>query len=224
MSARMGCVVAGLAALALHAPGYAQVYQCKDQNGRAVFTDKPCAGELQEAGGQAEDLGGPIRPEQLYLMESQYRVKVARMLNRLATEHAQCRERMSPETAGVSRDYSTPENPSFFVQCGDRQVPTVVRFSMRDIDGRGSIAVPVQIERRAAIGRCEQEARDRAYRGDSVDFSRILDLAFNTRPNGESTVLSSFTAENAFGVETKFDIRCDFSGERLRDVSISRAR
>lgn len=224
MSARMACVVVGLAAAALSAPGYAQVYQCKDQNGRPVFTDKPCAGDLQEAGGGAEDTGGPIRPQQLYLMESQYRVKVARMLNRLANEHAHCRQRIAPETAGVSRDYSTPDNPSFFVQCGDSQVPTVVRFTMRDIEGRASIAVPVQIEERVAVRRCEQEARDRAYRADSVDFSRILDLAFNTRPNGESTVISSFTAENAFGAENKFDIRCDFSGERLIDVRISRAR
>lgn len=223
MSARMACVVVGLAASALHAPGYAQVYQCKDSNGRAVFTDKPCAGELQDAGG-SEESGGPIKPQQLLLMESQHRVKVAQMLNRLATEHGHCRQRIAPETAGVSRDYSTPENPSFFVQCGDRQVPTVVRFTMRDIDGRGSNAAPVQIERRAAIRRCEQEARDRAYRADSVDFSRILDLAFNSRPNGETTVLSSFTAENGFGVENKFDIRCDFSGERLIDVSISRTR
>lgn len=224
MSARMACVVVGLAAAALSAPGYGQVYQCKDQNGRPVFTDKPCAGSLQDAGGGSEDTGGPIRAQQLILIESQYRVKVARMLNRLSTEHAHCRQRIAPETAGVSRDYSTPDNPSFFVQCGDRQVPTVVRFTMRDIDGRGSIAVPVQIEERAAVRRCEQEARDRAYRADSVDFSRILDLAFNARPNGESTVISSFTAENAFGAENKFDIRCDFSGERLIDVRISRAR
>lgn len=79
-------------------------------------------------------------------------------------------------------------------------------------------------EERVAVRRCEQEARDRAHRADSVDFSRILDLGFNSRPNGESTVVSTFTAENAFGVENKFDIRCDFSGERLIDVSISRAR
>lgn len=200
----------------------AQVYQCKDEKGQTAFTDRPCTGNLQQASGAIQDTGGSITAGDVFMVEQQYKVQVATMLNRLAREHGQCKERIAPETAGASSEYSVSGNPSFFVHCGNRQVPTVVRFTLRDIEGRVSIAAPIQIERLAAIKRCEQEARSRAHRPDSVDFSRILDLAFNARPNGETTVLSSFTAENAFGVENKFDIRCDFSGKQLKDVSIAR--
>ncbi|WP_321346464.1 DUF4124 domain-containing protein [Halopseudomonas oceani] len=42
MAARMACVVVGLAALALHAPGYAQVYRCVGADGSTVFSQQAC--------------------------------------------------------------------------------------------------------------------------------------------------------------------------------------
>lgn len=42
MSARMACVVVGLAAAALSAPGYGQVYKCVGPDGGTVFSQQAC--------------------------------------------------------------------------------------------------------------------------------------------------------------------------------------
>ena len=200
----------------------AQVYQCKDDKGRASFSDKPCTGSLQSADAASQDTGGPITSADVFMIEERYKAQVARMLNRLASEHGHCKQRIDPATAGASHEYSVPGNPSFFVQCGDRTVPTVVRFTLKDMEGRGAITAPAQVKRSDAISMCRNAAREKAYRPSSVDFSVIMDLVVTERANGETTVSSTFTAENAYGAENKFDIRCHFSGETLSEVNISR--
>ncbi|MDP3978326.1 MAG: DUF4124 domain-containing protein [Pseudomonas sp.] len=201
-------------------PGLASasgIYKCVDTAGRVNFTDTPCGGA---AAGSNERIVGGIRPADLFMVEPRYQNDVAKMLNRLSEQHSACRQRIDPNTAGKSSTQGSAGNPSFFVQCGDSQVPEVVRFTMADIQGGATPSAAVAVTERAANRACEQAAKARALIPASVDFSRILDANFVTRPNGISTFTSTLTATNGFGAENRFFISCTFEGPTLADVSV----
>lgn len=161
-----------------------------------------------------------IQPGELIMVEPQYQADVTRMLNRLAVQHLACQQRIDPMTAGKSSTQGSAANPSFFVQCGDSQVPEVVRFTLADTQG-ASTPVPVTaVTEMAAKKACESAAKERSLNPSSVDFSRVLDANFVTRPNGGSTLTSTFTAVNGFGVESRFFIRCLFEGRALTEARV----
>lgn len=193
------------------------IYKCVDAAGRVNFTDAPCAGAAADS---SEQLSGSIHPSALLMVEPRYQSDVAKMLNRLSEQHSTCRQRIDPHSAGKSSTQGTPGNPSFFVQCGDSQVPEVVRFTLSDIQGGAAPAAAVAVTERAANRACEQAAKARALIPSSVDFSRILDANFVTRPNGISTFTSTLTATNGLGAENRFFISCTFEGSTLADVSV----
>lgn len=193
------------------------IYKCVDTAGRVIVTDAPCGGATA---GSNQRIAGSIQPADLFMVESRYQSDVARMLNRLATQHSACQQRIDPNTAGKSSTQGSPGNPSFFVQCGDSQVPEVVRFTMADIQGGATPSAAVAVTERVANRECEQAAKARALIPSSVDFSRILDANFVTRPNGISTFTSTLTATNGFGAENRFFISCTFEGPTLADVSV----
>lgn len=161
-----------------------------------------------------------IEPGELIMVEPRYQHDVANMLNRLAVGHPACRQRVDPMTAGKSSAQGSAVNPSFFVQCGDSQVPEVVRFTLADTKGGLTPAAATVVTERAAKKACEGAAKERSLNPSSVDFSRVLDANFVTRPNGSSALTSTFTAINGFGVESRFFIRCLFDGEKLADASV----
>lgn len=198
----------------------AGINKCVDAAGRVNFTDAPCPGSPVDSGGS---LGGGIQPGDLLMVEPRYQRDVAKMLNRLSVQHAACRQRIDPYTAGKSSTQGSAGAPAFFVQCGDAQVPEVVRFTLADIQGGTTPAAIVAVDERTANRECEQAAKQRALNPSSVDFSRILDAHFIARPNGTSTFSSSFTAVNGFGVENRFRIGCTFQGKTLTDVSVKPA-
>ncbi len=195
----------------------AGIYKCVGDNGRVNFTDTPCAGE---SAGSSEVIAGSIQPADLFMVEPRYQRDVAKMLNRLSEQHSACKERIDPSTAGRSSTHGSPSNPSFFVQCGDSQVPEVVQFSLSDLQGGSTPVALVAIAERPANRACEQAAKARALKPSSVDFSRILDANFTARPNGISTFTSTFTASNAFGEESRFLISCTFKGVALESVNL----
>lgn len=162
----------------------------------------------------------PIQPAELFMVEPQYQRDVANMLNRLREQHSSCRQRIDPYTAGKSSSQGTPANPSFFVQCGDTSVPEVVRFTLAETKGNSTPAAAKAVTESAAKTACEKAAKERALNPSSVDFSRILDANFIARPNGDSSLTTTFTAANDFDVESRFFISCIFEGERLAGVSI----
>lgn len=71
---------------------------------------------------------------------------------------------------------------------------------------------------------CERAAKDAANNLQTVDFSRFMDVAFVPYANGNSRLISSFTAKNAFGVEGKFRIECFFEGGTMTEQNISEQR
>lgn len=197
------------------------INKCVDGKGRINFTDLPCGADAATAESlvASGEIGGSIRQSDLIMVDSIYRPDVARMLNKLAQQHPACRERIDPASAGASsRDAGY--DPSFFVQCGDENTPEVVRFSLAAARAGVLPAIKSPIAERAALQVCEREAKARALNPGTVDFSRILDANFRAIANGNSIFSSTFTAQNAFGVETRFFISCQFEGERLSGVSV----
>ena len=77
------------------------------------------------------------------------------------------------------------------------------------------------IDDERATDLCEQYAKENATHAGTVDFSRFMDLALTKHPNGNTTLNSSFTAKNSFGLELTFNIRCLFDRNGLVEANIS---
>ena len=150
-----------------------------------------------------------------------YKREVVVMLNRLSKNHPSCIKHISPETAGISKERSKPNNPSFFVQCGDKQVPEVVRFSLRDIRHNNIPKAAKNISKTKGTNICSKEAKKKALIPLSVNFSTFLNVGYDPKPNGNTVISSTFTASNAYGVKQKFRIFCFFNGKQeLADVTV----
>lgn len=188
------------------------VYKCVDASGKTNFTDLPCEGGAGDSSGA--DSGG------LPFIEPQYRADVLGMLNRLSVSHPACKQRLDPMTAAKSTSRGTASNPSFFVQCGDTQVPEVVRFTLEEARSGVAPAVSKPIPQMAAMKACRSAAKERSLNPGSLDFSTILHAGYEAKPNGNVVYSSSFTVLNGLGVEQRFFIWCRFEGESLTDVSI----
>jgi hypothetical protein len=152
-----------------------------------------------------------------------YKKEVAHMLNELAAHHPACRKYLSPYTAGISKDKSTPGNPSFFVQCGNPDVPEVVRFDLKDINANRIPSAKMAMERNQGLKICTDEAKSRATIPSSVDAAWFFDVSYSAKPNGNAVIGTSFKASNALGVEQKFQIYCFFEGQELASVSVKPA-
>jgi len=167
-----------------------------------------------------------IQEKDLFLLfgkAKQYRKDVAHMLNELALHYPACQKRIAPNTAGMSKDKSKPGNPSFFVHCGDENVPEVVRFDLADIRANKIPATKIAIDRSAAIKICINEARSKATIPSSVDWSGLSGVNFDPKLNGNAVMGIDFTAENAIGGEQKFKIFCFFDGQELTEATIKSA-
>lgn len=143
------------------------------------------------------------------------------MLNNLAAEHTACKKRIFAATAGISKERSTPDNPSFFVQCGDPSVPEVVRFTLSDIRSMSVPEAAKNIDRAKGLEICSKEAKIKAVIPSSVNFSTFFDVNYDPKPNGNTVISSTFTAKNAFNAKQKYRIFCYFNGKQeLTDVSL----
>lgn len=188
------------------------VYECVDGSGKTNFTDRPCEGGAGISSGT--DSGG------LPFIEPQYRTDVAGMLNRLSASHPACKQRLDPMTAAKSTSRGTTSNPSFFVQCGDTQVPEVVRFTLEEARSGAAPSASKPIPQMAAMKACRNAAKERSLNPESLDFSTILDAGYDAKPNGNVVYSSTFTVLSGLGTELRYLIWCRFEGDSLTDVSI----
>ena len=141
-------------------------------------------------------------------------------VNKIVRENDRC-ESVDPGTLSRSGDRSRPGNPVFFITCNNDRGPFNVWFEPGDVaEGRVFRAVQ-NIGQGEALLACERSAKRAANNPQTVDFSRFMDVAFVPYPNGNSRLISSFTAKNSFGVKGKFRIGCFFEGEALTEINIS---
>ena len=99
-----------------------------------------------------------------------------------------------------------------------------VWFSPDDADSENPLSAVHPPSQTSAVSACEQTAVNAASHPSTVKFSRFMSLSFQTWKSGDAEVRSTFTAKNAFNLETKYDIVCSFTGSKMTDVSIAEAR
>jgi len=154
---------------------------------------------------------------------SPYKPKLVAAVNRIVRENDRC-PTIDPGTLSKSGNRGTKAKPVFFVTCQGEQ-PFNVWFEPADAADRGkSFAATRNIGQGEAVLACEQAAKQAANNPQTVDFSRFMDVAFVPYANGNSRLVSSFTAKNAFGVEGKFRIECFFEGGTMTEQNISEDR
>jgi hypothetical protein len=124
----------------------------------------------------------------------------------------------------MSPSKSKPGKPVFFVTCGAGVKAVNVFFSQEDLAEVQTFKAPVHIDKARAVRLCENYAKSAANFPSTVDFSTFWDLAVTEHPNGNTTVLSSFTAKNAFGLELEHNIRCLLDPSGLIEANIFEKR
>jgi len=151
----------------------------------------------------------PITAADIYWDDEtrQHRDVVLQLLNKIRDQNERCRE-MDLGTVSQSGTRGTREAPVWYVTCLYRGDAFNEFFSAADLAPDRSVAAVTNVPHSVAVNACEREARSRAQHPETVDFSRILDVQTVEHANGNTTVYSTFTAKNAFGVGSKYRIRC----------------
>lgn len=153
-----------------------------------------------------------------------HKAVVVKGVNKIAKEDLRCRDKIDPGTASLSPSKSQPGKPVFFVTCGQGSQVVNVYFSEADLKDDKRFVAPGHIDHGRATQLCEDYAKSAANMPSTVKFSRFLDISINDHPNGRTTVMSSFSAKNAFGVEQKYSIRCLFEQTGLLEANMNERR
>lgn len=153
---------------------------------------------------------------------SKFKAQIVAVVNKIARENANC-PNPDPGTVSKSADRSKPNDPVFFVMCGDGADVFNIWFKPGDASGETTFDAALPLSQTAAVDACEAVAKSAAAHPSTVDFSRFMDLSYFAHKNGNVRVTSTFTAKNAFNLELKYDIYCFFEGSKLIEHSISEA-
>jgi len=150
----------------------------------------------------------------------QYKPEIVAVVNKIAEEHDGC-SRLDTGTVALSSSRSKPNDPVFFITCGTGSRLFNVWFRPSDADK--TFKAPPAITRGDAIVACENAAKSSATHPSTVDFSRIMDVAFWAREDGRASLESTFTAKNSFNLELKYKIRCLFDSNTLIEANVVEA-
>lgn len=153
---------------------------------------------------------------------SKYKPQIVANVNKIVRENERCDD-IDPGTVARSKDRSTPGSPVFFVTCKSGSSYFNVWFKPGDAAAGKIFHAIRNVDQGSAVLACERAAKLAANNPQTVNFSTFMDVAFVPYPNGNSRLVSTFTAKNAFGVEGKFNIECFFEGMTLTDRKLSEA-
>lgn len=152
----------------------------------------------------------------------EYKDLIVHMVNEIHRKNPKCMT-IDPATAAMSSTKGTASDPVFFVTCGEGINAFNVFFSKSEAN-RGVIpTAPTNIDQATAVRLCEEYAKANATHPSTVKFSRVMSLSVTEHANGNTTVLSTFTAKNSFGLELKYDIRCLLNSNGIIEGSIVEA-
>lgn len=144
------------------------------------------------------------------------------IVNLIARENSRCAS-IETYSLSLSGSRSKPGKPVYYVTCkGFDGVLFNVFFERDKESNQQRFAAKQNIPRDRAVMRCRDAVKERATRPHTVDWS-ILATGYGPHVSGRSDVTSTFTAENAFGIEEKFSIRCLFDGYTLVEANINPA-
>lgn len=150
-----------------------------------------------------------------------FKEKIITMINKISRETAGC-NKINTSSLAKSTSRSKPNDPVFFITCGEGSSAFNVWFRPTDV-GTNMTATP-PIEQGNAVIACEQAAKRQATHPSTVDFSRFLDVSYSARPDGRVALTSSFSAKNSFNLELKYKIRCLFDGNKMIEATINEAQ
>ncbi len=152
-----------------------------------------------------------------------YKKVIIAGVNKVHKENANCKK-IDPSSAYLSSSKGTASDPVFYVTCGEGANTFNAFFSKSEIEKGRVLTAAKNIDKNKAIQKCEEYAKNNATHPSTVDFSRFMDLAVTEHPNGNTTVISSFTAKNSFNLELKYKIRCLSNASGLFEANINEAK
>lgn len=147
-----------------------------------------------------------------------YRAEIIEMTNRISTDNSKCGA-LDPSSMALSPSKSKPNDPVFFVTCGEGAGAFNVWFRPSDANGDAKFAAIPPIEETTALQACRDAAIAASLNPLTVGFA-ILTATYGAHPSGRADVVSTFTAKNGLGVDLSFKIRCLFDGADLIETSI----
>lgn len=151
-----------------------------------------------------------------------YKDTIVAAVNRIHRENSRCKE-IDPNSAYLSGSKSSPGKPVFFVTCSSGAEAFNVWFSKDDLDSEKTFEDANDIDTATAISICEEYAHSAASHLSTVDFSRGTDLAIIDHPNGQITVISTFTGKTSLKFGLKFQIRCLLDATGLIEAKVYEA-
>lgn len=153
---------------------------------------------------------------------SKFKTNIVSIVNRIFRENTACTE-IDTSSVAKSATRSTSGDPVFFVTCNLGTSAFNVWFRPSDTPSSVTFTRIEPLAKNAAVAACEAYSKSVATHPSTVRFSHIWDMAYMQYPSGRARVVSSFSAENAFGIELKYRIDCLFDGLNLLEVSIVEA-
>lgn len=144
-------------------------------------------------------------------------------VNKIHRENSRCKK-IDPSSAYISSSKGTASNPVFYVTCGSGSNVFNAFFSKSDVEAGSKLTATKHIDKSVAIKQCENYAKSNATHPSTVDFSKFMDLAVTEHPNGNTTVMSSFTAKNSFNLQLKYNIRCLSNASGLFEANITESK
>ncbi len=126
---------------------------------------------------------------------------------------------IDPQSAYIASSRGTPKNPVFWVTCGSGLKTFNYYFSKNDVKSSGKFKPVAHINSSRARKLCFDYVRAQAIHPSTVDFS-IFSLSINNYPNGNTLVVTTFTAKNSFNLELNYKVKCMLDKNGLVDANI----
>lgn len=143
------------------------------------------------------------------------RAAAVTVMNRIMKERREC-EALDHQSLVLNK---TTKGDVFSIPCFTTGEMLPFDFTAADATNGRSFAKVDPMEETDAVVACRNAVLSNASHPSTVDFP--LGYDFRTEGEGRTQVLMSATAKNAFNLELKFKVHCDFNGTNLTDFGMS---
>ncbi|WP_313806527.1 hypothetical protein, partial [Sphingobium sp.] len=146
------------------------------------------------------------------------RAAAVKVMNRIMEQRREC-EALDHQSLVLNK---TTKGKVFSVPCFTAGEMLSFDFVAADATNGRSFAKVAPMEETDAVVACRSAVLSNATHPSTVDFP--LGYDFRAGGEGRTQVLMSATAKNAFNLELKFKVHCDFNGTELTDFGMSEAQ
>ena len=143
------------------------------------------------------------------------RTAAVKVMNRIMDQRREC-EALDHQSFVLNKG---TKGKVFSIPCFTAGEMLSFDFTAADATNGRSFAKVDPMEETDAVVACRNAVLSNATHPSTVDFP--LGYDFRTGGEGRTQVLMSATAKNAFNLELKFKVHCDFNGTNLTDFGMS---